>query len=136
MPAHRDHQQGDVYPRAPSAGAYTAYHAYTTSAHSEVWEACAMYVPAERARAQTFLSDETKGWDGLGRSRGEGGLGGARRGDGGRGKPVSKGALIRAALEGEGEVISKGKCESVHLRRRDASGGEGEGDNSKASAKG
>ncbi|KAL1711412.1 hypothetical protein EV715DRAFT_298130 [Schizophyllum commune] len=55
----------------PSAGAYTAYHAYTTSAHSEVWEACAVYAPAERARAQAFPSDGTKEGDGLGKSRGK-----------------------------------------------------------------
>ena len=67
MPVHRDRQQAYTYPRAPSPGAYTAHHAYTTSAHSEVWEACAVSVPAEGARVQALLVEKTKEGVGLGR---------------------------------------------------------------------
>ncbi|KAL1673210.1 hypothetical protein EV122DRAFT_283240 [Schizophyllum commune] len=67
----RDRQRGGTYPRAPSAGAYTVHHAYTTSAHSEVWEACAVYLPAEGARVQAYVLEKmTEGaekvWGGVG----------------------------------------------------------------------
>ena len=66
MPAQPAHRRGNACARAPSVGAYTAYHAYTTSAHSEVWEVCAVYAPAERGRAQTSLSEEIKEEIGMG----------------------------------------------------------------------
>ena len=78
QPPNRDRQRGNTYPCCPSASAYTTHHAHTTSVHSDVWKACVLYLPAERANLHTSLFEITKEGDGY--KRGRQGGGGEREG--------------------------------------------------------